>query len=380
MLRRIAAARGRRGGVVAALAVLLAVGSVVGPETVHALDAVATLEFAPDAAAPSVLVTPLWTGDAARTDVAAGPARAALDIIAHAQGRGVLRPVLGPRPTRVVRLGTLQDHGRTIGVTALLALPVARRDVRATVPGSPPVRFVAPVLRDVLVDVDLRYDRIVAVQPGPGSRTSVWTAPAPASASSAVVARTAPTLVRLSPHGPAFANYDGLRGVGRVARDWPVSLIFTGHATVGKVKRALRSAGFTHVGERRWVGYRTAGGALRFDSDRGLKTACDANGTDVHVRLYAPPKADHFTDPRFGNVVIATAHLDRGESCTTPPRLFGFSEEAERRVADLAAGRLGWRVQRDAVPLGNAEPYRRDLAAPDHVWWSNGRATLIQVP
>jgi hypothetical protein len=380
VLKRIAAVRGGRTGIALALAVLLAAGSVAVPGTGHALDAVAALEFTPDAATPSVLATPLWTGDAPRTEVAAGAARTAMNIIGREQRHGVLRGVLGAQAPRVVRLGTLQDHGSTIGVTALLALPVARLDVRATVPGTPPVRFVSPILRDVLVDVDLRHDAIVAVQPGPGSPTSVWSAPPSISSPQATVARTAPAFARLSPNGPAFATYDGAQGVGRVARDWPVSLIFTGHATVGKVKRALRSAGFTHVGEQRRLGYRTAGGAVRFDGDRGVKTACDPNGTDVHLRLYAPPKADHFTDPRFGNVVIATAHLDRGESCTTPPRLFGFSEEAERRVADLAAGRLGWHVQRDAVPLGNAEPYRRDIAAPDHVWWSNGRATIIQVP
>jgi hypothetical protein len=159
-----------------------------------------------------------------------------------------------------------------------------------------------------------------------------------------------------------------------------VSLVFAGHATVGKVKRALRQVGFTHRGERRWLAYGAPGAAVRFDSDSGVKTAHDANGTDVHVRLYAPPRTDHFTDPRFGDVVVATVHLDRGEYPATPPRLFGFSEVAERRVADTLAVRLGWRVQHDRLALGNAEPYRRDLAAPDHVWWSNGRATLINVP
>jgi hypothetical protein len=49
-------------------------------------------------------------------------------------------------------------------------------------------------------------------------------------------------------------------------------------------------------------------------------------------------------------------------------------------VANAIAGRLPWRVQRDRVALGNAEPYRRDLSAPDHLWWNNGRATLISVP
>jgi hypothetical protein len=37
-------------------------------------------------------------------------------------------------------------------------------------------------------------------------------------------------------------------------------------------------------------------------------------------------------------------------------------------------------VKRDELDLGNAEPYRRDVADSAHVWWSDGRATLITVP
>jgi hypothetical protein len=159
-----------------------------------------------------------------------------------------------------------------------------------------------------------------------------------------------------------------------------VSLVFAGHATVGKVKRALRTLGFTRLGERRWLAYRAPDGSVRFDSDRGLKTACDANGTDLHLRLYAPPRTDHFSNPALGAFVVATVHLDRGEGCGPPPRLFGFSEEAEGRVADVVARRLSWRVQRDRIALGNAEPFRRDIAVPNHLWWSDGRATLIRVP
>jgi hypothetical protein len=359
----------------AALVLLLLVGALV-----PALDAVAALDPGPDHKVSLALARPLWTGRTAGPPTAAGAgAQRALRIIRDAQLHGVLRTVLGPRPPRVVALGTLQDHGRAVGITTLLALPVARYDVRATVPGAPAVRFTAPVLRDVLVDVDLVRGAIVAVQPGPDSRTSSWSAKTATAVPTATVAARKPAFFRLSAHGPAFATYDGMPGSGAATRDWPVLLVFTGHATVGKVKRALRSVGFTHLGERRWLAYRTAGGAVRFDSDRGLKTGCDANGTDVHIRLYAPPTADHFTDPRLGSVVVATAHLDRGESCATPPRLFGFSEVAEQRVADVAAG-LHWRVSRNRLPLGNVEPYRRDRAAADHLWWNDGRATLISVP
>lgn len=331
---------------------------------------------------PSALVRPLWTDVAPSAPAVDGArARAALSIIRRDERGGVLRDVLGSRLPRVVRLGALQDHGRTVGATALLALPVARHNVRATVPDAGrPVRLTSPVLRDVLVDVDLRRGAIVTVEPGPASRTTTWpSSPVPAVEATSA-APGAPSLVRLAAGGPAFAAYDGTAALGPAGRDWPVSLIFAGHATVAKVKHALRAVGFTHLGERRWLPYRTPGGAVAFDSDRGLKTARDANGTDIHVRLYAPPRIDHFTDPRYGDVVVATVHFDRGESPATPPPLFGFSEEAERRVADALAGGSGWRVQHDRVALGNAESYRRDLAAPDHIWWSNGRATLITVP
>lgn len=367
------------------------IGLVQWSAQIQPVYALAKLDLISECGSPTALAGPLWSGlgvpSAAAANAAGWPAAAR--IVQREQRAGVLRTVLGPRPARLVQVGPLQARGRTVGVTALLSLPVPRYHVSATVPGvrSGPsglratrVHFKSPVLRDVLVDVNLRRGAIVAVTPGPASSTSAWSAHTPPSApASATVAGQRVRLVRLSPGGPSFANYDGTKALGAPGRDWPVSVIFTGHATIRKVKKALRSVGFTHTGNRVSLAYRTGGGKVRYDGDRGVKTACNANGTDVHVRLYAPPKHNHFTDPRFGSFVVATVHLDRGEGLSKPPRLFGFSEVAEARVADAAA-RLGWRVQRNAIPLGNAETYRQDLAVPDHVWWSNGRATLINVP
>jgi hypothetical protein len=189
-----------------------------------------------------------------------------------------------------------------------------------------------------------------------------------------------PTLIRLSDAGPAFLDYDGGPDLSAGSRDWAVSMIFAGHATVTKVKTALRTIGFTHRGHTRYLAYRTADGTLRFDSDRGLKTACGPDGTDVHVRLYAPTATDRFADPQYGSVVVGTTHLDRADGCSTPPQLYGFSEAAERRLADVVARRLGWRVQPNHLALGNAEPYRRDMTDSAHVWWNDGRATLVMVP
>jgi hypothetical protein len=189
----------------------------------------------------------------------------------------------------------------------------------------------------------------------------------------------APRLVRLSEGGPAFLDYDGEPSLERTGRDWPVSLIFAGNASVAKVKRALRAAGLTRRGLTKYLGYRIGAGKLRFDADSGLKTHCDANGTDVHVRLYAPTPTNRFIDPEFGSVVVGTTHLDHADGCAPRPTFFSSSEIAERRVARLLA-RRGWRVQVDRLALGNAEPYRRDVSDPAHIWWSDGRATLITVP
>jgi hypothetical protein len=395
--------RRRRVGALAAVAVLAggvlaAIGHAVGSSAPFRV-----LDPAAEGTVPYALARPLWSdqpapalpvdGVLASTLAVRGgePARAALRILRREQRHGVLQQVLGASTARVVQLGELQAAGRKIGMTALLALPAARRSVRATVPRAGvlpdgrvrvrPLRFATPVLRDLLVDIDLLRGEIIGVEPGPGTRTSGWwTGPAPSPPAPATASAPAAwSLVRLTPHGPAFAAYDGNGTLGPGDRDWPVTLVFVGHATIASVKRGLRSAGFTGSGERRWLAY-GAGGAVRFDGDRGVKTPCDAKGTDVHLRLYAPPATDHFTDPRYGEVVVATSHLDRGEGCSAPPRLFGFSEEAERRVADTVAARLGWVVQRGRIALGNAEPYRRDLAARSHLWWSDGRATVIHVP
>jgi hypothetical protein len=320
-------------------------------------------------------------------------------VLADAQRSGPLHDVLGGTRVRVVAAGRLRDGSRVLGATVLLELPAPRHNVTATVPGYVPVsgrggpyqpisvRMRAATVRTLLLDIDVRARRVIAIEPGPGSVTTAWTPAdtvetrgedvAAARAALADSATRAPRLVRASPGGPAFLRYDGNASLDPRQRDWPVSLIFAGHATIANVKQALRGIGFTHVGHRRYLAYGAA--AKTFDSDRGLKTACDAASTDAHVRLYAPPSGS-FSDPRLGSVVVATVHLDRNDGCGVGPRLYGFSEVAEHQVASALQHELGWHVDRNRIALGNAEPLRRDVRDPAHVWLGNGRATVVNVP
>jgi hypothetical protein len=276
---------------------------------------------------------------------------------------------------------------------------VPLRNVGALVPGYVPGRSPAgpylpravqigvATLRDLLVDIDLGRKTVIGVEPGPASVTLSWSRTDPTAHEGlgadvdTVVDAAARTLllVKGSDAGPSFLSYDGDLSLDPRRRDWPVSILFAGRANIDRVKDALRKVGLTRRGSIHELAYRLPGAGLRFDSDRGLKTPCDPAATDVHLRFYAPAAVDHFQDPELGSVVAATAHLDHADGCGIGTPRFGFSEEAEERIARRAAS-LGWRVQRDALVLGNAEPYRRDVGDPAHIWLGNGRATVIWVP
>jgi hypothetical protein len=331
--------------------------------------------------------------------LAAPGRRAALQLFGEARRTGSLRALLGSTPVGVRAAGTLRDGSRIIGATLFLTLGVPQTNVSALVPAyvpghssagpyePRPVSMSAGRLSDLLVDLDLTKRRVIAVEPGPSSVTKFWSATDPSAkerlgADVDTVSDTAarlPRLVKASNRGPAFLAYDGSLSLNPRERDWAVSLLFAGNATIDNVKDGLRKVGFTRRGGTHYLAYRLPDAGLRFDSDRGLKTNCDAAGTDVHLRMYAPAGVDHFQDPQFGRMVVATAHLDHADNCGPGTPRFGFSGVAERRVA-AAAARLGWRVQRDALLLGNTEPYRRDVRDPSHIWLGNGRATVIWVP
>jgi hypothetical protein len=109
-----------------------------------------------------------------------------LRVLSALRRRGSLDALLGTARLHVSEAGELKVNGRSLGVSLLLELSGVRRNVRATVPAYIPatnfssgyraqtVRLQAPVLRDLLVDVDLDRNRVIALEPGPRSQTKVW--------------------------------------------------------------------------------------------------------------------------------------------------------------------------------------------------------------
>lgn len=108
----------------------------------------------------------------------------ALRVVSAARDQGVLEVLRFG--FRVRETGELTGAGGPLGATLLLDLTPARRNVSVTLPAYVPasngatyrrqtVRMRAAVVRDVLVDVDLEGDRVVALVPGPQSQTQAWT-------------------------------------------------------------------------------------------------------------------------------------------------------------------------------------------------------------
>ena len=161
-----------------------------------------------------------------------------------------------------------------------------------------------------------------------------------------------PQLVRLSERGPGFMAYDGTPDLRASGRDWPVSLIFAGNASVTRVKAALASLGFNRRGETRYLAYREPSGSLRVDGDRGLKTGCDRNGTDLHLRLYAPTAADRFAPG-------IRQHGRRHGAPRPRRRLFDAADRVwvlrARRTPDRAARVTATALARRAGPAGTRE-------------------------
>lgn len=151
---------------------------------------VATFEVHVDRRLPPVLAAEPVTADPVnlRPDGASSNlGRASMRVLAALRRTGSLDALLGATRLRAVEAGELQVNGRPLGASLLLELTRARRNVAAIVPeyvpaaNRPPgyltqsATLRATVLRDLLVDVDLSRDRVIALEPGPRSQTKAWT-------------------------------------------------------------------------------------------------------------------------------------------------------------------------------------------------------------
>lgn len=175
--------------------------------------------------------------------------------------------------------------------------------------------------------------------------------------------------------------------------DWPVTVIFTGNATVPKVKALVRSF-LPSVGMPIYARLKDSPYRWQWDVDLGCKqTALTVQGGQLvprvqclHIRLYAR-YGYASRNATWGRYVLCTTHFDYNEFGQVPgaAKWAGLNESAEDQLSGSFAG-LGYTVTPDVFPCGNLiyDP----LPLPDgtlpegdgHVFQSDGKATLIYIP
>jgi hypothetical protein len=167
--------------------------------------------------------------------------------------------------------------------------------------------------------------------------------------------------------------------------DWPVTIVFWGHASVSKVKAALRSS-LPIYGIDEWACVsdqrHRKRHAFTWVSDTGVKTLNFTKA--LHMRLYAD--GDGFlTNATWGDYVIATTHHDLVELSANPTS--GYSEDAAAAIEAICVSVWGAAaVEADVLPLGNIEPDRVEQRAnskgglDSHAWQCDGFATMVYVP
>lgn len=167
--------------------------------------------------------------------------------------------------------------------------------------------------------------------------------------------------------------------------DWPVTIVFWGHATVAKVKAALSSSlpiwgidEYACVSDQR----RRKHHPFVWVTDTGVKTLSFTKA--LHMRLYADPDG-YLTNAAWGDYVIATTHYDLNELSDDPTS--GRSEEAAGAIEALCVAVWGAdAVEADVLPLSNIEADRVEQRAnskggmDSHYWQCDGLATMVNVP
>jgi hypothetical protein len=184
----------------------------------------------------------------------------------------------------------------------------------------------------------------------------------------------------IAPREDSFRNYDFLsHNVARNNVDWPVNFVFYNNAEIDKVKSKMNSR-MKYSGGAMY-GRLNDGNGWLWDEDKGIKTGRCPNpffsGTTYHMRLYADRPGDRLYNRSWGFYTLGTSHIDHNE-CWARDRWFGKSEDAEGKIASFAAAVWGsGRVHQDHWQFYNQEPLRQE---GNHIWKSNGLATIVKVP
>lgn len=203
-------------------------------------------------------------------------------------------------------------------------------------------------------------------------------------------------LTGLPGDGNRFSAFDyRQKAVGPV--DWPVTFVFTGKATVERVREGL-----CHTTAHPWK-YCDAGGTMYlaaqsaavnpiggFLGDAGVKRfgeSCSTTEFTAHMRLYAPsigPDGHAFDSATYGQVVVATTHLDFQDHAGCSGRVHGYPDIAEQWFIEAMKTIPGWEVHRDAIDLGNGTDrfvVMRELAGVEvpHVYGNDAMATQVVI-
>ncbi|MEE4275843.1 MAG: hypothetical protein V2J16_08280 [Thermoleophilia bacterium] len=175
--------------------------------------------------------------------------------------------------------------------------------------------------------------------------------------------------------------------------DWPVTVIFTGNATVPKVK-AIVGSFLPSVGMPIYARLKDSPYRWQWDVDLGCKERAFKieDGKLVprplclHIRLYAR-YGYASRNAEWGRYVLCTTHFDYNEFGQVPGttvKWSGMSEMAEDQLSNALAST--YVVAEDAFPCDNliCDPLPLPLGTPPvgdgHVFQSDGKATLIYIP
>ena len=198
-----------------------------------------------------------------------------------------------------------------------------------------------------------------------------------------------------------FSPFD-FRQNGSGPTDWPVTFVFRGNATMERVKAGLcretrHPWKYCDSGGSMYLYARTGASGAHFEGfvgNGGIKRFgenCASNEFTAHMRMYAPPAdgrpgadSDSFASAVYGNMVLATVHLDFQDKAGCSGRVHGYSDVAEEWFIEAMKTIPGWQVIPDSLDLGNANDtfvVMRDVSGAHvpHVYENDQLATEVVI-